>query len=135
MITLRQLRLIAAGVALALAGAITADLLPHKAKGQAITSVQLPVATVGSITGTASTLIATNPGRRTYTICNASGGGTLFVLPGTAVTVTTSNGVLIAAGTCLSPPANLLQSGTAGGGGNSWQAISGSTTTATFLEW
>lgn len=104
------------------------------AEGQAITSVQLPVATVTSVGASAVQIAPQNPGRRTFSICN--GAGSIALLPGTATTVTAANGIQLAANTCLSPPANLLQSGTMGGGGNSWQAIQNSgASVVAFIEW
>lgn len=129
---------IAAGVfAAALAGAAlwTAT---QKAEGQAITTVQLPAATVTSVSNTAVQIVAQNPGRRSYSICNGSANA-IFALPSTTGTglTTSGGGVPIAVSTCLTPPPNLLQSGTAGGGGQSWWAIgvSAGPTVVAFIEW
>jgi len=118
---------------------VAAIFFNHKdeANGQAVTTVQLPAATVTSVTsGAAVTIAPTNPGRRTFSICNGTAGSVISVLPGTATTVTATTGIQIASATCLSPPPNLLQSGTMGGGGNSWQAIAaGTTAVVSFIEW
>jgi hypothetical protein len=106
-----------------------------KAHGQATTTTQLPAATVttGVTTGTSVQVAPTNPGRRTFTICAAT--NSIYALPGTTA-ATSTNGIPIAAGTCLSPPPNALQSGTVLGGGNAWQAIGNSgTATVSFIEW
>lgn len=108
---------------------------PHKAKSQAVTTTQLPVATVtANVTTGASLQVApANPGRRTFSICAAT--NSIAALPGTTA-ATAATGILIAAGTCLSPPTNAVQSGTALGGGNAWQAIGVSgTATVSFIEW
>jgi len=131
-----ELRL-AVALSVLLAGAALFGLMKDKAEGQAVTTVQLPAATVTSVTsGAAVTIAPTNPGRRTFSICNGTAGSVISVLPGTATTVTATTGIQIASATCLSPPPNLLQSGTMGGGGNSWQAIAaGTTAVVSFIEW
>jgi hypothetical protein len=127
---------LAGAIALVIAAAVLFSLPKDEASGQAITSTQLPAATVTAVATSAVTIIPTNSGRRVASICNNTGSAnTLFVLPGTTPVVTTANGVAIAAGTCLNPPANLLQSGTVGGGGNSWQGITAGTATAAVIEW
>jgi hypothetical protein len=126
----------AAGVFAASIGAWAIWNSVQYAEGQAITTVQLPVATVTSVATSAVTIVPANPGRRVASICNNSGSANpLFVLPGPTPVVTTANGVAIAAGTCLNPPANLLQSGTVGGGGALWQGITAGTATAAVIEW
>lgn len=128
-----------ATLATVLLGAIVVNVMTHeprKANAQAVTTTQLPVATVTAVATSAVTIAPANAGRRTFSVCNNAGSANpLFVLPGTSPVVTTANGIQIAAGTCLNQPTNAVQSGTALGGGNSWQGITAGTATAAFIEW
>jgi hypothetical protein len=137
----RYLAGIFAGVAIAVLGGLAASQYgweARKAYGQATTTTQLPAVTVttGVANSTAVQIAPTNPGRRTFSICNGSGAA-IYVLPGGVTLPTTTSGVPIAVSTCLSPPANALQSGTVLGGGNSWYAIAQAAgpTVVAFIEW
>lgn len=101
-----------------------------------------PWTTVTSVTtGAAVQIGALNPTRRSFTICDNSATGGVYILPaltpgGAAVNPTTTQGIFLAANACFSPPANLLASGNAAGGAQAWNAIAVSNTSiVSFTEW
>ncbi len=108
-------------------------------------TINLPLASIVSVTTTAATLVGANPGRKSIQICMPPVAQTLTIIPSfnfagaalTPVTGTTGfqlQGATGATSPCFTPPAN-LQAVVQGGMGGPWSAVSSATMNVLVLEY
>jgi hypothetical protein len=108
--------------------------------GKAQPTLNLPFATVTSVTTAGQQIIGSNPSRRSIQICFPAVAGSVTFAPAPITPVSLTTGITVtltatpSTPICYTPPP-LTASGTTGGAGAAWNAIASTTINVTVLEW
>jgi hypothetical protein len=119
--------------------AIAAASLFLRSAPKAQPTLSLPFATVTSVTSAGQQIIGANPSRRAISICLAAVAQSVTFIPAPATPASLTSGITIFGSATVPPPCftspTLTASGTSGGVGAAWNAISSGTINVTVLEW